>query len=151
MEKTLRLFVVFAVVLFAIYYFRGREALVPVEITASARLADQTLSVAGTTSLEDGAILLYEVFPEAEEMRLVTGRTTVANGRFVATINVGDLAGHDLRVRLIFQVALEHDPQPPAVILRYGVFGQYLTGELVVERAIGRRAELVVTAAAEVR
>lgn len=144
MEKALRLFVVFAVVLFAIYYFRGQEALVPVEMTAGARLADQALSVAGMTSLEDGAILLYEVFPEAEEMNLVTGRTTVANGRFAATINVGDLAGRDLRVRLIFQVALEHDPQPPEVIERYGVFGQRMTGELVVERAIGRRAELVV-------
>jgi hypothetical protein len=145
-EKALRLFIVFAIVLFAVYYFRGREALVPVEIAAGARLADQALSIAGTTSLEDGAILLYEVFPKAGEMNLITGRTTVANGRFAATINVGDLAGRDLRVRLIFQVALEHYPQPPEVILRYGVFGQHMTGELVVERAIGRRAELVVVA-----
>lgn len=146
MEKTLRLFVVFAIVLFAVYYFRGREALVPVEMSASAQLADHELTVTGTTSLENGAILLYEVFSETEETNLATGRTTVRNGRFAETIDVGDLAGRHLRVRLIFQVALEHDPQPPEVIERYGVFGQHMTGELVTERDIGRRAELVVLA-----
>lgn len=146
MEKALRLFVVFAVVLFAIYYFRGREALVPVEMSASAQLADHELTVTGTTSLENGAILLYEVFPETEETNLVRGRTTVRNGRFAETIDVGNLSGRDLRVRLIFQVALEYDPQPPEVIERFGVFGQHMTGELVTERAIGRRAELLVTA-----
>lgn len=144
MEKALKLSIVMALALLAIYYFRGREALVPVEMSATAQLADHELTVTGTTSLESGAILLYELFVEGEEPSVMTGRIVVRNGRFTEKIAVGSLVRRDLRVRLIFQVALAPDPQLPEVIKRYGVVGQNMTGSLVVEREIGRRAELVV-------
>lgn len=96
------------------------------------------LRIEGTTDLADGAVLSYRVthavtdevpVDEWPSRNLISdGTAVVQDGRYWARLNTRFWPRGNVRVRVEFPVA----PQPDAVRLKYGEFGERLTGDNVI-------------------
>ena len=106
------------------------------------------LRIEGTTDLSDGAVVSYRVthalateLPPGEwpaQNLIADGTAVVQAGQFWARLNTTYWPRGAVRVQVEFPVA----PQPDDVRVRYGEFGEHLTGENV--KSLG--ASKVVTA-----
>lgn len=125
-----------------------RQAGRPVDITlvATAERRDEGLRVSGETSLVDGAIL--EVWVVADGASDVRGRNpdaeiAVASGSFDALVTADTQTRRDSlsHVLIVFEPVRVSGPQNADVLSEYGLFGENLGGNLVVETDRGQRLE----------
>ena len=113
---------------------QGTEA---VALTVLHRSEWRVLWVEGETDLPDGAYVNYRVTHElartapAEDWpagNLVeSGRAAVQNGEYWARVNTLNWPAGSVSVLVQFPLP----PQPPAIVERYGAFGEHLAGENV--------------------
>lgn len=146
MAKLLRVSLALAALLIAVYFLLGRHRSepIPVELSASAQQEGNALHLSGDTNLPDGAIILYELSHEHPESPLHQGRFVVEDGHFGGQIDLPTGLDEDATVQLSFQVVMDDGSQPADLIDRFGAFGENMTGELVAEGELGKRAVLTV-------
>ena len=106
----------------------------PVMLSVEHRSEWRVLWVEGETDLPDGAYVNYRVthdmartapvedWPSANLIE--SGRAAVQGGRYWARVNTFNWPSGAVRILVQFPLP----PQPPAVVERYGEFGEYLTG-----------------------
>lgn len=130
--------------------FTIRQAGQPIAVTvsATAELTDEGIRVTGETSLVDGAILELWVAQDSSTgvpERDPDAETTVESGSFTALINREQPSTEDdpRRIHIVFDPVRVSGPQDGEVLSVYGLFGENLGGNLVVETDRGQRLEQV--------
>lgn len=110
-----------------------------VVLTMSAESSeDGTVSIEGTATVPDGALVFYEVATETcgeqdLEVECSTGGSlVVADGRFNGEVDTSDFPSGDGEVWVGFQLIGDED-QPEAVVDIYGPMGESISGPDVVE------------------
>ena len=108
-----------------------------VELTVDHRSEWRVLWIEGKTDLPDAAYVNYRITHKLTEAaaaddwpadNLITeGRAAVYEGQYWARINTVNWPQGQVQVLVQFPFP----PQPPAVVDRYGAFGEKLTGENV--------------------
>jgi hypothetical protein len=119
-----------------------------VELTLMAELRGQSVTLAGTSNLKDGAVLSYEVEHELFDLKnkaFADGDAIVKAGRYSATVNVAGWPRGTIKVWVGFQT-VGVKGQPKWVKDQYGELGQKMEGPVVKVAGQGvKRAELEVT------
>jgi hypothetical protein len=118
-----------------------------VELTLTAELQGQSVKIAGTANLKDGAVLNYEVEHEVFDLKneaFTDGDAIVRGGRYSAAVNVAGWPRGTIKVWVGFQTFIKEQPQ--WVQGQYGELGQKMEGPTVKLAGKGvKRAELEVT------
>ncbi len=125
------------------------EPLVEVALTLTPTVRGSRLTLAGTTDLPDGAILIYEVRHErwsaaGERQWLRDGRMVVEDGAFSARVRLGSWPAGTLDAWIAFQTVLPEGQQPEAMIALFGDLGQRIGGAHASQLGDIKRAELTV-------
>lgn len=106
----------------------------PVMLSVEHRSEWRVLWVEGETDLPDGAYVNYRVTHDLARTTPVenwpaanlieSGRAVVQDGQYWARVNTLNWPSGPVRILVQFPLP----PQPPAVVERYGEFGEQLTG-----------------------
>lgn len=119
--------------------FQGQS----VNLTLSAGLVGDLLTLRGMTNLPDRTILLYKVSHVAPNSVSIDGTIAVLDGQYTAQVDVSDWPSGATEVWVGFQTLLgSGEMQPQDVIERYGERGEYLHGENVTENSGLKRVEV---------
>ena len=123
---------------------------VPVTLTLEPEFANRRLTIAGTTDLQDGAVLLYEARHEnwttaGEPIWLRSGQIVVADGAYSERINLRRWPVGAIDVWVAFQSVLPGSDQPDHVLATFGPMGERLLGDNVTQEGPMRRVELTVS------
>ena len=111
----------------------------PVNLQVSHRSEWRVLWIEGKTDLPDGAQINYRLTHEIAQTSpsedwpaanlIESGRVTVREGQYWTRVNTLNWPRGEVEVILQFPLP----PQPEEVVLRYGEFGEYLTGQHVID------------------
>jgi len=116
-----------------------------VNLSAHGTCVDNIVSVQGTASVPDGALISYEVgdaFVDAADgyPAISDGTVPVSGGRFFFEVDISDFPT-SMRVVPIW-IGFQMIGQPKYVINLYGENGEKMLGQQVVKAGNSRRAEL---------
>ncbi len=137
----------------------GQES-APVGVTAmltvAPELRNRRLTIAGTTDLPDGAILMYEARHEnwvnaGEPVWLRAGQVVVQDGAYSERLNLRRWPPGTIEVWVSFQTVLLEGSQPPTVLETYGAMGERLIGENVTSEGTMHRVDQTATVEPEPR
>jgi len=111
----------------------------PVLLTVEPRPEWRVLWIEGDTDLPDGALVNYRATHELARSAptedwpatnlIDSGRASVQGGHYWARVNTLNWPAGEVQVLVQFPLP----PQPPEVDVRYGEFGEHLTGENVTD------------------
>ena len=136
------------------------QPVAPVGVSASLTiepdLRNGRLTIAGTTDLPDGAILMYEARHEnwvnaGEPVWLRAGQVAVQDGAYSERLNLRRWPAGTIDVWVSFQTVLLEGSQPEPILAVYGALGEHLIGENVTAEGTIRRVERTVTVEPETR
>jgi len=125
-----------------------------VALTLDPRLQGNTLFIAGTTDLPEGALISYEVRHEglsrrtdvALEKMFAEGDAKVSKGTFTTRVDLTGWPTGRVEVWSAFQTILGgSSKQPPDVIARFGEQGELLQGSNVTTTGAMKRIEITKT------
>ncbi|GGM29343.1 hypothetical protein GCM10011351_14310 [Paraliobacillus quinghaiensis] len=100
-----------------------------VEYEDEMSIDDQTVTIEGTTNLEDGSVINYQVTNYKETEIPEEGTTEVQDGSFSYTVDISDYEPGEYEV---YNAFIPYK-QPEEIKEIYGEMGENLSGDVVVE------------------
>jgi len=118
-----------------------------IDLSVNVEWNQQILIIKGKTTLPDTAILSYEIGPAdentlAEEGIYASGIAVVKKGQYSTQLDTSLFPPGDIKVWVLFQLESTGRIQPPEIVNRYGVYGQYLKGKHVIKENDHYRLEV---------